>query len=67
MLDVFERDGLEPGKRVFYEAEFISKLVLRAYRQSDDGFYRKRCLGLIDRMVALETFGISRELEAFER
>ena len=67
MVGVFERNSLDPTKRSFVEVETVSKLVLRAYRQSDDDVYRSRCLDLVDRLVALEVYGISKELEAFER
>ena len=53
--------------RLYLEGEIISDLVLRTYRQSNDPAFQSQCLDLIDRLIKVEAYGISKELEAFER
>lgn len=53
--------------RLYREGEFISELVLRAYRKSHNVAFQSRCLDLIDRLLSLEACGIDKELETLER
>ncbi len=57
----------DPTHRLHGQADRIAELVLRAYRQMTDATERSRCLDIIDRLLAQEAHGISKELEEFER
>jgi hypothetical protein len=56
-----------PRSRLYVEADNVAELILRAYRQSHDSHFQSRCLDLIDRLLSIEAYGITKELEAFER
>jgi hypothetical protein len=45
----------------------MDRLVLRTYRMSSDNKVRNRCLNIVDRLLAVEAYGIDEELKAFER
>lgn len=54
-------------QHVYGQPDNIAELVLRAYRQTENPATRIRCLNIIDRLLAQEVYGISKELEDFER
>lgn len=59
--------GDDPTHRLYGQADTVAELVLRAYRQTDVVAVRARCLNIVDRLLAQEVYGISKELEEFER
>ena len=62
-----ESFGDDPTHRFYGQADNVAELVLRAYRQTDVLAVRTRCLDIVDRLLAQEVYGISKELEEFER
>lgn len=66
-IDVLENKGAGPGSHLYFEGGDIAELVLRTYRNVDKECFRSRCLDLIDKLLSVESYGISKELEAFER
>ena len=67
VLGVLEDEASAPYGRLFFEAKSIGELVLRAYSQSEDATYRRRCLDLVDRLLSTQAYGITKELEVYER
>ena len=59
--------GDDPAHRLYGHANSVAELVMRAYRQTNDAAARTRCLDIVDRLLAQEVYGISKELEEFER
>lgn len=59
--------GDVPLHRLYGHANSVAELVMRAYRQTNDASARARCLDIVDRLLAQEVYGISKELEEFER
>ncbi|UYG03002.1 hypothetical protein OCT51_17670 [Halomonas sp. LR3S48] len=59
--------GDDPVHRLYRHANSVAELVLRAYRQTNEAAVRTRCLNIIDLLLAQEVYGISKELEEFER
>jgi hypothetical protein len=45
----------------------FSQLVTRAYGQTSSDAVRSRCLDVLDRMMALQAYGVTEALDAFER
>ena len=62
-----ESIGDDPMQRLYGQADNVAELVLRAYRQTEDPAIRGRCLDIVDRLLAQEVYGMSKELEEFER
>lgn len=48
------------------ETSTLSKLLIRAYRQSEDPALQSKCLDVIDTMTELGVYGIDRALEQYE-
>lgn len=67
IIGVMESTGAAVEHRLYGQADKVADLVLRAYRQTTDLTFRSRCLDLIDRLLSQEAYGISEELEKFER
>lgn len=67
VLRHMESLGADPTHRLYGQADSVAELVLRSYRQTSDASIRTRCLNIIDRLLAQEVYGISKELEEFER
>lgn len=59
--------GDNPAHRLYGQADKVAEFVLRAYRQTDDPTVRARCLDIVDRLLAQEVYGMSKELEQVER
>lgn len=59
--------GNDSQNRVYAHANTVAELVMRAYRQTNVAATRTRCLDIVDRLLAQEVYGISKELEEFER
>lgn len=59
--------GNDPMHGLYGQADNVAELVLRAYRQTDESAIRARCLDIVDRLLAQEVYGVSKELEEFER
>ncbi|GAB1543373.1 hypothetical protein NUACC21_60470 [Scytonema sp. NUACC21] len=49
------------------DANEVSELLIRLYSQSKDETLRSRCLDLVDRMMQMETYGLDKALQEFER
>lgn len=45
----------------------FSELVIRAYGQTSSEAVRSRCLDVLDRMMALQAYGVAEALDSFER
>ena len=56
-----------PVHRLHGQANNVAQLLLRAYRQTNDTAVRTRILDIIDRLLGQEVYGISKELDEFER
>lgn len=67
MLRLLNKEMTDPQSRMFVQTETVAELLLRAYRQTTDERFRSRCLDLVDRLLSVQAYGISKELEAFER
>ncbi|MHA1613902.1 MAG: NACHT domain-containing protein [Candidatus Thorarchaeota archaeon] len=59
--------GIEPYSRFSSQVDNVVELILRAYQNSDDHKYRKRCLNLIDNLISKGVRRISIELREYER
>nr|WP_299243569.1 hypothetical protein [uncultured Halomonas sp.] len=59
--------GDDPAHQLYGHANSVVELVMRAYRQTGDAAARSRCLDIVDRLLAQEVYGISTELDEFER
>jgi hypothetical protein len=67
VIDVMANAGSDVAGRHHGQADTVAELVLRAYRQTTDAATRARCLDLVDSLLSLEVYGMSKELEEFER
>lgn len=67
VIRTIQQEGTDSSRRSFGQAEKVAKLLLRAYKLSTDDGYRSRCLDLVDQLLSMESYGITNELEAFER
>lgn len=67
VLAHMESLGDDPAHRLYGQADKVAEFVLRAYRQTDAPAIRARCLNIVDRLLAQEVYGMSKELEEFER
>jgi len=67
IIAVLENKGTDMRSRLYMEADNAAELVLRAYRESTDADFRSRCLDLVDRLLSMQAYGITKELEAYER
>ncbi len=53
--------------RAAYDADCLSKLLVRAYHQAPDAGVRKRCLDTIDSLLAVRAYGMTQILGQVER
>jgi len=67
VLGVLEDGTSAPYGRLLFEAYNVAELVFRTYSQSEDPAYRRRCLDLVDGLLATQAYGIAKELEEYER
>ena len=67
VIGMLEEAVDNPRPRHYIGSDHVSELVLRAYRQSNDLGFQSKCLDIIDRLLAIEAYGITKELEAYER
>ncbi len=67
VIVLFEKDQVKPGDRLYYEIDKVAELVIRSYRQNKNEEYKKRCLDMIDKLLSINNYGISQELEKYER
>lgn len=67
LLEVLKEEDSTSYGRLFFEAHSVAELVFRAYSQSEDPTYRRRCLDLVDGLLATQAYGIAKELEEYER
>jgi hypothetical protein len=49
------------------DADIISELLIRVYSQNKNQALQSRCLDVVDRMAQLETYGLDKALQQFER
>ena len=59
--------GNDPTHRLYGIADRVAEFILRSYRQTTEPAVRSRCLDIIDGLLAQEAYGITEELEKFER
>jgi len=67
VINHMEALGDDPNQRLYGQADHVADFVIRAYRQTSAPAVRARCLDIVDRLLAQEVYGISKELEEFER
>jgi len=67
VISHMEAVGQDTTHSLYGHADTVAELVLRAYRQTNDATVRTRCLDIVDRLLAQEVYGMSKELEEFER
>ena len=67
VLGILNEEDSTLHERLFFEAHSVAELVFRAYGQSEDPSYRRRCLDLVDGLLATQAYGIAKELEEYER
>lgn len=66
-LDVAHAAIIDPRTHAAAEADRISQLIIRVYRQSADKDLQARCLDIIDRMAQLGTPRLTQALADYDR
>lgn len=67
VIGLMEALGGGTMQPLYVHANNIAELVLRVYRQTEEPSIRSRCLDIVDRLLAQEEYGMSKELEEFQR
>jgi hypothetical protein len=67
VFSLFEKEQVKTGDRLYYEIDQVAELVIRSYRQNNKEEYKTRCLDMIDNLLSINNYGITRELEKYER
>ncbi len=67
VLEALENPSADPFGPLHLEARDLAELVFRAYSHSEDPGYRSRCLDMIDRFIAAQAYGVTKQLAEFER